>query len=88
MEPYDSTEKYNLKPCPLCGNKNIYAGVASSQSMGVQCHNEDCRCRVDLWIPDKWPKGLRKKGLSIQEMLAKLEEWTLKKAIRAWNTRI
>lgn len=71
----------DVKPCPLCGNDQIYQGHTCAQSMGVICFD----CHLELANPI--PNEIIKVKTTMQEAIKDLEEKTLEEAIRMWNRR-
>ena len=73
-----------LKPCPFCGNTNLYAGPNDAHSYGIQCviFEKDagwCGAKIKVDLPGYWPKGV--------EGMQALYVWCLNKAVRKWNRR-
>ena len=80
------------KPCPLCGNNDLYVGPMSCNTQGVQCmfKNEKgqikgCRLKIERPYPVYIPENT--KHMSIEERWQEVEKRTLLKAIKAWNKR-
>lgn len=74
-----------LKPCPCCGSADLYAGVDSALSYAVNCRS--CGLKMARETPDKWPRGVWKKGLSEDENFLALHSFVLNEAVEAWNKR-
>lgn len=72
-------------PCPFCGLAEVSVGVQSALSYGVGC--PQCRVVVARQVPDRWPRGVRKRGLTADENLERLYRWTLVRAVFDWNSR-
>jgi hypothetical protein len=112
----ETTSPLKPKPCPCCGNpaKNLYVGVMSFMSYGVECKNihnfvheavgqailrkhkdnveeilndpslRGCGLIMTREMPSEWPEELKEMP---GEGTDQLKEWTLTKAIEAWNKR-
>ena len=68
------------RPCPCCGNENLYVGHESSDEMAVVCWRYGGGCGLRMVVP--YPDELRK----ARSMLV-LDGELKKKAIRLWNRR-
>lgn len=70
-----------LKPCPFCGNADLFTGTTSFLNQGVQCerYRGGCGAQMHGEIPDVRPEGCK--------TLADVEEHTLKKVVKRWNRR-
>jgi len=70
-------------PCPCCGAgmPNLYVGVMSALSWGVQCapSRGGCGLSVEVGMPERMPRGCR----DMEELAVRLTE----EALRRWNTR-
>lgn len=80
------------KPCPLCGNNDLYIGTMSAHTQGVQCmfQNEKgqikgCRLKIERTYPETFPKYTE--NLPLEKALGLIRQRTLLKAIKAWNKR-
>lgn len=76
----------NVKPCPCCGNTDLYTACLGAMRFGVKCLSFDdkgnisgCGLEMGKTIPDRRPKGCK--------TLKDTENWTLRQAIAAWNKR-
>lgn len=69
-----------LKPCPCCGNKNLYMGHLCATSLGVVCwaHGGGCGLSMRVEFPDKLKKP---------RTLKQVEHGCLRKAVKLWNRR-
>jgi len=74
-----------LLPCPFCGGTDLWAGVMSADSYGVSCRG--CGAKMARGTPDKWPRGVFKKGDSDSQNFVRLHKRVLDQAVVAWNTR-
>ena len=74
-----------LRPCPCCGSTDLYAGVDSALSYAITCRQ--CGLKMIRAMPDKWPRGVRKRGVSEAENFIRLGEYAVFQAVAAWNTR-
>ncbi len=75
----------DVRPCPCCGHAKVEASIQSATTYGVRC--PDCGLKMERSMPDKWPRGLWKKDLSETANWSNLAEFTLRKAVEAWNNR-
>ncbi len=74
-----------LLPCPCCGCRDLFAGVMSSSSYGVQCL---CGLGVIERIPDEWPPGVWKRGVVADVNIERLHRYVLNQAVEKWNKRV
>jgi hypothetical protein len=75
----------DLLPCPLCGSSDLDAGLQACQCYGVKCRN--CRIRLEMYVPDKWPKGVFKRNAKYSENHLSLCKWVMKQVFTRWNLR-
>jgi hypothetical protein len=71
------------KPCPFCGNPNVYKGITSAITYGVRCQafTGGCGAELSVEMPDETPEFLQ--GCTAKEFhLACIGE-----AIKLWNCR-
>ena len=71
-----------LKPCPFCGNENLYTGHNDGTSMQVCCWKVDggCGARMKEEYPVNMPKSCK--------TLDDVARFSLKKAATRWNRRV
>ena len=70
-----------LKPCPCCGNRDLYIGHESCDTMAVVCwgHGGGCGLRLPVCYPDTLKKA---------KTLEQVSEDCLMKAAKLWNRRV
>lgn len=75
-----------LKPCPCCGGTDLWVGVMSATSQGVQCRADGCRLSlsvpVDFNAEGKTPKN-ETWAVTWRRMLTR----TVQAAVDRWNAR-
>lgn len=79
-------KKTKPKPCPCCGNQNLYTGHLEATQLGVWCFGMvegkliGCGLQIHRSVPETWPKGV--------QTLKQLDAYLLEKAVAAWNKRV
>lgn len=75
-----------LKPCPCCGNANLYKGHINATTMGVECMditNAGWGCGLSLGVG--FTSGVEmKRG----EGFPKYKSRLLAEAVKRWNRRV
>lgn len=75
------------KPCPCCGNAELYTGHLDGTSMGVKCMRwvpktsqiKGCGLRLKVNYPEYMPRGI--------SSLKALDAYLLAEAVKRWDRR-
>jgi hypothetical protein len=81
--------RLEVKPCPCCGSKDIYAGVESASSYHAKCN--DCGMRTRPVGVINWPKNLEKEVFDILGQGVEYEKAVMfvciRECLKSWNFR-
>ena len=69
-----------VKPCPCCGNKDLYLGHTSAFTLGVVCwsHGGGCGLKMEVELPERVKRG---------KTLQQVECDCLEQAVKLWDRR-
>jgi len=71
-----------LKPCPCCGNTNLFVGCETSSSMAVVCWSYEGGCGLRMYV--NWMDRIGKSKKTFKQ----LQHEALREAVRRWNKRV
>ena len=77
---WTKTLEIEIKPCPCCGNMDLYLGHESAMSWGVRCWGHGGGCGLSMVVEMSDYIGLRLKPKNV-------EEECLMAAVAKWNRR-
>ena len=69
----DGTKMPQIKPCPCCGNKNLYAGKLNAAKVGICCLKDLGGCGLELGIDYDDLDVIQKENVPAEEISSEHE---------------